>query len=40
MKMGEVVIVADDDGDDEVRASVSQSHVTATLDTEEFFLRI
>jgi hypothetical protein len=31
---------ADDDDGDEVRTSVSQNCVTATLCTEEFFLRV
>jgi hypothetical protein len=39
MKKGDVIDNADDD-DDEVRTSVSLNHVTATLRTEEFFLRI
>jgi hypothetical protein len=34
----EDVVIADD-ADDEVRTSVSQNHATATLYTEEFFLR-
>jgi hypothetical protein len=37
MKKAEVVIVADDD--DELRTSVSENPATATLCTEEFFLR-
>jgi hypothetical protein len=39
MKKGDVVDDADDEDDDEVRTSVSQNHVTATLCTEEFFPR-
>ncbi len=39
MKKRDVVVVADD-VDDEVRTSVSQNWVTATLHIEEFFLRI
>jgi hypothetical protein len=35
LKKGDVV----DDADDEVRTSASQNRVTATLSTEEFFLR-
>ncbi len=37
MKKGDIVSDADDD--DEVRTSVSENHATATLCTEEFFLR-
>jgi hypothetical protein len=37
LKKGDVDDDADDD--DEVRTSVSQNHVTATLKTKEFFLR-
>jgi hypothetical protein len=37
MKKVDVVVVAADD--DEVRNSASQNHATATLCTEEFFLR-
>jgi hypothetical protein len=36
LKKGDV----DKDADDEVRTSASQNHATATLSTEEFFLRI
>ncbi len=38
LKKGEVNVDADADDDDEVRTSVLQNHVTATLCTEEFFL--
>ncbi len=38
MKKGDVIIVADDD-DDEVRNGASKNHATATLCTEEVFLR-
>jgi hypothetical protein len=38
MKRRDVNVVADDD-DDEVRTSVSQNRVTATMYTEELFLR-
>jgi hypothetical protein len=38
MKKRDVVVVADD-GDDKVWTSASQNHATATLRTEEFFLR-
>jgi hypothetical protein len=38
MKNGDIDDVADDD--DEVRTSATQNRVTATLSTEEFFLRI
>jgi hypothetical protein len=37
IKKGDVIVDADDD-DDEVRNSVSQNRVTATLCTEDFFL--
>jgi hypothetical protein len=36
LKKGDVIYDADDD---KVRSSVSQNCVTATLNTEEFFLR-
>jgi hypothetical protein len=40
MKKQDVVIVAEDDDDDEVRTkSALQNHTTATLCTEELFLR-
>ncbi len=39
MKKGDFVIVAEDDDDDEVRSNASQNHATATLRTEELFLR-
>ncbi len=35
--MGDVVIDASDDDDDEVRTSVSQNHATAMSYTKEFF---
>ncbi len=38
MKKGDIIVVADDD-DDEVRSSVLKNQVTATLCTEELFLR-
>jgi hypothetical protein len=38
-KKGDVVAFADDDDDDEVRTSVSLNPVTASLCTEELFLR-
>jgi hypothetical protein len=38
MKKGDFIVVSVDD-DDEVRTSVSQNHVTATLCNEKFFLR-
>jgi hypothetical protein len=37
MKKGDGIVDVDDD--DEVRTSASQNHVTATLCTEEIFLR-
>jgi hypothetical protein len=37
MKMGDIIIVADDD---QVRTGASQNHVTATLCTEEFFVTV
>ncbi len=38
MKKGDVIVVAEDD-DDVVRTSGSQNQATATLCTDEFFLR-
>ncbi len=38
MKTGDIVVVADDD-DNEVGTSASENPATATLCTEEFFLR-
>ncbi len=37
-KKRDVSVIADDD-DDEERTNTSQNHVTATMSTEEFFLR-
>jgi hypothetical protein len=39
MKKEDIIVVAADDEDDEVRTSVSQNRATATLCSEEFFLR-
>jgi hypothetical protein len=39
LKKRDVVVVADDDDDDEVTTSVLQNRVTATLCTEELFIR-
>jgi hypothetical protein len=36
MKKGDFIVVADN-ADDEVRASSSQNHATATMCTEQFF---
>jgi hypothetical protein len=40
MKKGDVIVVADDDVDDEMRISVSQNRMTLTLCAEALFLRI
>jgi hypothetical protein len=40
VKKRDVVIVADNNDDDEVRTSVSRNRVTVTLSTEELFLSI
>ncbi len=37
MKNGDIIILADDYDDDEVRTNASQNYVTARLCTEEFF---
>jgi hypothetical protein len=39
MKKGDVTIIADDDDDDEMKTGSSQIQATATLGTENFFLR-
>ncbi len=39
LKKRDVVVVADDDDDDEVTTSVPRNRVTATLSSEELFLR-